>query len=119
MKVNTYCQILNHTFDSYLTSQVDGGETEKSFSKPLTIVVHELILQLYNKTRRMSGLTDEWLLKISENCIKYVIDIDNFDKKIKTFRPGREIHSKKLKLDDQHSVLTFTLQEKHLITKAL
>jgi len=46
----------------------------------------------------MSGLTDEWLLKISENCIKYVIDIDNFNKKIKTFRPGREIHSKHFKI---------------------
>ena len=71
---------------------------EKTFSKPVTSVVHELILQLYNKTRRMSGLTDEWLLKMSENSIKYVIDIDNFDKKIKTFRPGREIHSKNFKI---------------------
>ena len=46
----------------------------------------------------MSGLTDEWQLKTGKNCIKYIIDIDKFDKKIKTFRPGREIHSKNFKI---------------------
>ena len=46
----------------------------------------------------MSGLTDEWQLKTSENSIKYMIDIDKFDKKIKSFRNGREIHSKNFKL---------------------
>ena len=46
----------------------------------------------------MSGLTDEWQLKTSENSIKYTIDIDKFDKKIKSFRNGREIHSKNFKL---------------------
>jgi len=42
----------------------------------------------------MSSLTSEWQLKSSENSIKYIIDIENFDKKIKTFRPGRDIYSK-------------------------
>jgi len=42
----------------------------------------------------MSSLTSEWQLKSSENSIKYIIDIENFDKKIKTFRPGRGIYSK-------------------------
>ena len=46
----------------------------------------------------MSDLTDEWQLKTSENSIKYTIDIDKFDKKIKSFRNGREIHSKNFKL---------------------
>lgn len=42
----------------------------------------------------MSSLTSEWQLKTSENSIKYIVDINNFDKKVKTFRPGREIYSK-------------------------
>jgi len=46
----------------------------------------------------MSSLTDEWLLKTSENSIKYIIDIQNFDKKIKTFRVGRQIYSKDFKI---------------------
>jgi len=46
----------------------------------------------------MSALTDEWQLKINENSIKYIIDINNFDKKIKTFRTGREIYSKDFKI---------------------
>lgn len=46
----------------------------------------------------MSSLTDEWQLKINENSIKYIIDISNFDKKIKTFRTGREIYSKDFKI---------------------
>jgi len=46
----------------------------------------------------MSSLTSEWLLKTKDNCIKYIIDIDNFDKKIKNYRIGREIHSKKFKI---------------------
>merc|ERR1712013_450742 len=53
---------------------------------------------ILNKTRKMSGLTDEWQLKTSENSIKYMIDIEKFDKKIKSFRNGREIHSKNFKL---------------------
>jgi len=46
----------------------------------------------------MSSLTDEWQLKTSENSIKYIIDIENFDKKIKTFRIGRSIYSKDFKI---------------------
>merc|ERR1712013_243143 len=53
---------------------------------------------ILNKTRKMSGLTDEWQLKTSENSIKYMIDIEKFDKKIKSFRTGRDIHSKNFKL---------------------
>jgi hypothetical protein len=49
-------------------------------------------------TGDMSSLTDEWQLKINENNIKYIIDISNFDKKIKTFRTGREIYSKDFKI---------------------
>jgi hypothetical protein len=46
----------------------------------------------------MSSLTDEWYLKTQENSIKYIIDIQSFDRKIKTFRVGREIHSKRFKI---------------------
>eukprot|EP00092_Neocalanus_flemingeri_P095990 GFUD01122169.1.p1 GENE.GFUD01122169.1~~GFUD01122169.1.p1 ORF type:complete len:158 (-),score=37.62 GFUD01122169.1:5-478(-) len=46
----------------------------------------------------MSSLTNEWQIKTKENDIKYVIGIKNFDKKIKTFRSGREIHSKIFKI---------------------
>eukprot|EP00091_Calanus_sinicus_P013634 TRINITY_DN30232_c0_g1_i1.p1 TRINITY_DN30232_c0_g1~~TRINITY_DN30232_c0_g1_i1.p1 ORF type:complete len:117 (-),score=26.19 TRINITY_DN30232_c0_g1_i1:170-496(-) len=48
--------------------------------------------------REMSSLTDEWYLKTQDNCIKYIMDIRNFDRKVKTFRVGREIHSKRFKI---------------------
>jgi len=46
----------------------------------------------------MSSLTDEWFLKTQDNCIKYIMDIKSFDRKVKTFRVGREIHSKRFKI---------------------
>jgi len=46
----------------------------------------------------MSSLTDEWQLRTKENCIKYIIDIRNFDKKVKSFNSGRTIYSKKFKI---------------------
>eukprot|EP00091_Calanus_sinicus_P015304 TRINITY_DN33415_c0_g1_i1.p2 TRINITY_DN33415_c0_g1~~TRINITY_DN33415_c0_g1_i1.p2 ORF type:complete len:146 (+),score=26.44 TRINITY_DN33415_c0_g1_i1:145-582(+) len=46
----------------------------------------------------MSSLTDEWQLKTKENAIKYIVDIENFDRKIRTFRNGRSIHSKCFKI---------------------
>jgi len=42
----------------------------------------------------MCSITNEWQLDGGENCTKYRLYIDNFDKKIKTFPPGREIYSK-------------------------
>lgn len=46
----------------------------------------------------MSSLTNEWQLETGENSTKYIIYIDNFDKKIKTFSTGRKISSKSFKL---------------------
>jgi len=46
----------------------------------------------------MSSMTSEWQLKTKDNCIKYIIDIDNFDKKVKNFRAGRDIYSKIFKI---------------------
>ena len=42
----------------------------------------------------MSGLTTEYMIKKSDHSIRYDILIDTFHKKIKTFKIGREIHSK-------------------------
>ena len=46
----------------------------------------------------MASLAGEWQLKTSENSIKYIIDIKKFDKKVKTFRTGESIKSKKFKV---------------------
>jgi len=46
----------------------------------------------------MSSLTDEWILKTGENKVRYFIDIHNFDKKIKHFKRGRPIYSKRFKI---------------------
>ena len=46
----------------------------------------------------MSVLTEEWILKTKDNCVKYIMDIRNFDKKVRTYRTGREIHSKHFKI---------------------
>jgi len=56
----------------------------------------------------MSSLTDEWQLKTKENAIKYIVDIENFDRKIRTFRTGRGIHSKCFKIGNStFQVLVF------------
>merc|ERR550519_1708280 len=46
----------------------------------------------------MSSLTSEWHLQTRDNCVKYIIDVENFDKKIQNFRVGREIYSKIFKI---------------------
>jgi len=46
----------------------------------------------------MSTLTDEWLLNISNNRIKYWMDILNMKKILNTSRVGREIYSKVFKI---------------------
>jgi len=46
----------------------------------------------------MSVLTEEWILKTKDNCVKYIMWIRNFDKKVKTNRIGREIYSKHFKI---------------------
>ena len=46
----------------------------------------------------MTSLIEEWQLKTGENSIKYIIDIEKFDKKVKTFRTGKSICSKKFKV---------------------
>ena len=42
----------------------------------------------------MWSLTNEWQQDASQNFTKYLLYIDNFDKKIKTFSTGQEISSK-------------------------
>ena len=42
----------------------------------------------------MSGLTTEYMIKKSDNSIRYDILINTFHKKIKTFKIGREIYSR-------------------------
>ena len=42
----------------------------------------------------MSGLTIEYMIKKSDNSIRYDILINTFHKKIKTFKIGREIYSR-------------------------
>lgn len=46
----------------------------------------------------MWSLTNEWQQDASQNFTKYLLYIDNFDKKIKTFPAGREISSKCFKV---------------------
>merc|ERR550519_2167499 len=46
----------------------------------------------------MSSLTSEWQLQTKDNSVKYIIDVDNFDKKVQNFRIGREIYSKIFKI---------------------
>jgi len=46
----------------------------------------------------MSSLTEEWILRTSENKVRYFIDIRNFDQKIKQFKRGRYIVSKQFKI---------------------
>jgi len=46
----------------------------------------------------MWSLTNEWQQDAGENFTKYMLYIDNFDKKIKTFSTGTEISSKVFKI---------------------
>ena len=46
----------------------------------------------------MSSLTSEWQSQKTDNSIKYDVIINNFHKKIKSFRIGREIHSRIFKI---------------------
>jgi len=46
----------------------------------------------------MSSLTEEWQLKTKRNSSKHIIDINSFDKKVKTFRVGKQIYSKQFKI---------------------
>jgi len=46
----------------------------------------------------MSGLTKEWMLRTEENKLQYWIDIADFDKKVKTYKKGRNIYSKIFKI---------------------
>jgi len=46
----------------------------------------------------MSSLTCEWQLQTKDNCLKYIIDVENFDKKVQNYRVGREIYSKIFKI---------------------
>jgi len=46
----------------------------------------------------MSALTTEWVLKTGENSIEYVVEVSDFEKKMKTFRAGRAIWSKEFKV---------------------
>ena len=43
---------------------------------------------------------DEWMLKINKNQVKYIIDINNFNKKIRNFKFGRKIYSKEFKISN-------------------
>lgn len=47
---------------------------------------------------KMTSLTEEWQLKVNENSIKYIIDIEDFDQKIRNFSNGEEIYSKYFKV---------------------
>ena len=46
----------------------------------------------------MSGLTTEYMVRKSDNSIRYDVIINSFHKKIKTFNNGREIHSRVFKI---------------------
>eukprot|EP00092_Neocalanus_flemingeri_P025014 GFUD01027126.1.p1 GENE.GFUD01027126.1~~GFUD01027126.1.p1 ORF type:complete len:278 (-),score=48.35 GFUD01027126.1:72-905(-) len=41
----------------------------------------------------MPGITEEWKLKLTENKLKYFIRIFSFDRKMKSWRNGRSVHS--------------------------
>ena len=40
----------------------------------------------------------EWMLKTSENSIKYIVDLWDMDKKVESFQPGMKLQSKAFKV---------------------
>ena len=55
---------------------------------------------LFTFCSSMSALTTEYMLKQGDNSIKYEILIKDFHKKIKTFKIGRQIHSRIFKIGE-------------------
>ena len=47
---------------------------------------------------RMSSLTTEYMVKQSENSVRYDILVNDFHKKIKTFKNGRHIYSRTFRI---------------------
>ena len=52
----------------------------------------------------MSSLTEEWQLK-THNGIKYIVDIKNFKKKMKSLKPGCSIYSKEFHVQESRFLI--------------